>query len=189
MGITFPSWITEAATWNEDVIYLLDGELRFLDCNPAWDRFAAANDGRGISRTEVLGRLILDYVPDVLRTLYVHKYWLSKRSEGWTEFNYDCSSPEKIRLFRMGMIGVGEGLLVVNHLRLEEGCEVQPPLTEAERRSYISPDGFVTMCANCRKTRRSDDATTWNWIPDFLRDRSLKVSHGLCPRCISHLYL
>ena len=124
METVFPSWITEAAAWNEDVIYLLDAELRFVDCNPAWDKFAADNGGRGISRAEVAGRLILDYVPDVLRTFYVHKYWFAKRSEGWTEFDYDCSSPEKIRLFRMAMKGIEDALLVVNHLRLEEECEV-----------------------------------------------------------------
>lgn len=188
MGLTFPSWITEAAAWNQDVLYMLDAELRFVDCNPAWDKFAAENGGIAISRAEVSGRLILDYVPDVLRTFYVHKYWFAKRSEGWTEFDYDCSSPEKIRLFRMAMMGVGEGLVVVNHLRLEEECSVRSPLTEAERASYISPNGFVTMCANCRKTKRHDNPTMWDWIPDFLRDTSLKVSHGLCPRCASHLY-
>ena len=188
MAIMFPAWITEAAAWTEDVVYLLDAEMCFVDCNPTWDTFAAENGGKGISRAEVSGRSIFDYVPDVLRSFYLHKYWFAKRSEGWTEFDYDCSSPEKIRLFRMRMIGVEEGLLVVNHLRLEEECNVASPLTEEARRSYISPDGSVTMCANCRKTKRRDEVDSWDWVSDFLRDRTLKVSHGLCPRCASHLY-
>lgn len=188
MGVTFPSWITEAAAWNEDVVYLLNAELRFVDCNPAWDEFAAANGGVGISRAEVMGRLILDYVPEVLQSFYVHKYWFAQHSEGWTEVDYDCSSPEKIRLVRMAMKGVGHELLVVNHIRMEEPCEARPALTEAEREHYVSPDNFVTMCANCRKTKHRDDATRWDWISSFLEDRSFKVSHGLCPRCIAHLY-
>ena len=35
------------------------------------------NGGRGLARPEVCGRLILDFVPDVLRTFYLHKYWLA----------------------------------------------------------------------------------------------------------------
>ncbi len=187
MGVSFPSWITEAAGWNQDVIYLLDAELRFTDCNPAWDEFAAQNGGIGISREEVLGRLILDFVPDILRTFYVHKYWYAQHQEGWTELDYHCSSPEKIRLFRMGMMGVAKELLVVNHLLLEEACEIGPALSEV-RNLYVAPGNLVTMCANCRKTKRHDDTATWDWVPAFLQEHDLKISHGLCPRCAAHLY-
>jgi hypothetical protein len=189
MVTRFPSWIVEASNWDQDVIYLLDGDLRFIDCNPAWDSFAAANGGRGIARTTMPGRLILDYVPEVMRTFYVHKYWFAKRTPGWTEFDYDCSSPEKIRLFRMSMMPIEDGLLVANHLRLEEDCAPTSPLTDARKKDYISSAGIVTMCANCRKTRRVDDFTRWDWVPEFIRDTEGRpVSHGLCPRCASLLY-
>ena len=189
MVTRFPAWITEASNWDQDVIYLLDAELRFIECNPVWDRFAEANGGRDIARAAMPGRSILDYVPAVLRTFYVHKYWFAKRTPGWTEFDYDCSSPEKIRLLRMSMMPVEEGILVANHLRLEEDCPPAPPLTEARKQDYISSGGIVTMCANCRKTKRVDDATTWDWVPEFLHDTGgLPVSHGLCPRCASVFY-
>jgi hypothetical protein len=185
----FPSWITAGSNWDQDVIYLLDGELRFIDCNPVWDTFAAANGGQGIARAAMPGKLILDYVPDVLRTFYVHKFWFAKRTPSWTEFDYDCSSPEKIRLFRMSMMPVEDDMLVVNHLRLEEDCAVGPPLTEERKQAYVSSGVIITMCANCRKTQRIDDSMTWDWIPEFLRDTGgCPVSHGLCPRCASHLY-
>jgi hypothetical protein len=187
MGVSFPSWITAAAAWDEDVIYLLDAELRFADCNPAWDEFAARNGGRGISREEILGRLVLDFVPDVLRTFYVHKYWYAQHQEEWMELDYHCSSPEKIRLFRMGMKAVAKELLVVNHLLLEEECEVGPALSEV-RDLYITRGQFATMCANCRKTKRCDDTGTWDWVPAMLQEHDLKISHGLCPRCAVDLY-
>jgi hypothetical protein len=186
--MAFPSWIIESDAWQQDVIYLLDDELRFVDCNPAWEAFAAGNGGRGISRLEILGRLILDFVPDVLRKFYVHKYWFARRAEGWTHFDYDCSSPEKIRLFRMAMMAVDDQLLVTNHLRIEEVCEVMPPLTVEQTASYASPDGLVVMCANCRKTRRLENETQWDWIPEMLRRDDFRVSHGLCPRCAVYLY-
>ncbi len=188
MAITFPSWIIEGAGWNQDVAYLLDRELRFVDCNPAWDKFAAENGGHGMTRPEVSGRLILDFIPDVLRAFYVHKYWQAERSNGPTEFDYNCSSPEKIRLFRMKMIPQEEGLLIVNHLRLEEECNVTSPLNPEEREMYVARDGFTTMCANCRKTKRRNDDATWIWIPEFLSDHSLTVSHGMCPRCFVLFY-
>lgn len=184
----FPAWIYQAASWNEDVIFLLDGESRFADCNPRWDQFAAENGGHGILRREILGKPILDYVPEVLRTFYVQKYWFAKRSPGWLPLDYECSSPEKIRLYRMSMMAVGEGLLVVNHLRLEEKTPIHPPVTRQEKALYFSAEGFGTMCAYCRKTRRRESPTVWEWIPEFLRDSSLKVSHGLCPGCAAYLY-
>jgi hypothetical protein len=186
MAIAFPSWMIEAATvWNEDVAFLLDAELRFVDCNPGWDKFASANGARDIWRSDMMGRLVLDFVPDVLRTYYVHKYWFAKRSTGWTEFDFDCNSPEKLRIFSMAIMGVEEGLLVVNHLRVEEDCEPSPPMSDIELSAYISNQGMATMCANCRKTMRRDDASVWTWLPKFLGADNLKVSHGLCPRCVS----
>ena len=168
--------------------FLLDSELRFVDCNPVWDEVCRRKWRSRYIRTQMIGKSILDFIPDVLRTFYVQKFWLASRSPGWTELDYHCSSPEKIRLFRMAMMSVAQELLVVNHLLLEEACEVRPALTATEKDQYRSPEGFVTMCANCRKTKHRDDATRWDWIPEFLQDQGFQVSHGLCPRCVAHLY-
>jgi hypothetical protein len=184
----FPSWIFESDDWMKDVMFLLDDELRLVDCNPAWERFAEENGGHGLSCREVCGRLILDFVPDVLRTFYLHKYWLAKRTVAGTHLAYDCSSPDRIRLLRMTMLPLDDLLLVTNHLRLEEKCEPRPPLTVEEAGHYIAPTGFVVMCANCRKTRRRQSETDWEWIPEMLSHDHSKVSHSLCTRCKTHLY-
>lgn len=184
----FPLWILDKDCWMTDVMYLLDDELRLVDCNPAWERFALENGGHGLSRPEVCGRLILDFVPDVLRTFYLHKYWLAKRAAGPTYFDYDCSTPERIRLFRMTMSPLDELLLVTNQLRLEEKCAPRLPLTVEEGSHYISSTGFVIMCANCRKTRQRESEAHWDWIPEMLSQDAFKVSHSLCPKCKAHLY-
>jgi hypothetical protein len=184
----FPSWILDSDDWMTDVMFLLDDELRLVDCNPAWERFAAENGGHGLSCAEVCGRLILDFVPDVLRTFYLHKYWLAKRTADGAHLDYDCSSPDRIRLLRMTMLPLDDLLLVTNHLRLEEKCEARPPLTAEQASHYISSTGFVVMCANCRKTRQRESETQWDWIPEMLSHDSRKVSHGLCARCKTHLY-
>jgi hypothetical protein len=162
--------------------------LRFLECSPAWDAFARDNGGHGISRKEVLGKDSRDFTPDVLRKFYEHKYSLAQHNGSPIEFDYHCSSPEKIRLFRMSIRSLEGNLLVVNRLTLEEECEMRPPLKAEERQEYLSAGNFLTMCANCRKSRRNDIQKTWTWIPEFLAETGLRVSHGLCPRCVLLLY-
>jgi len=173
----------------QDVTFLLSSDLRFLECSPSWDSFARGNGGHGISSEEVRGKNILDFVPDVLRKLYEHKYQLVQYSGSSVEFDYHCSSPETIRLFRMFIRPLDGKILVVNRLTLQEECERRPALTLEQRREYVSTSGnFLTMCANCRKARRDKRRDAWDWIPEFLNDSGLQVSHGLCPRCLSLVY-
>jgi len=172
----------------KNVAFLLDRDLQFVDCSPAWDTFAAANGGRGISRREMQGRNILEFIPDVLRQFYEHRYRLARHTEIFDDFDYHCSSPEKIRLFRMSLRPVEEKLLVVNHLVLEEDCELRAPLTVREREEYVSAGHLLVLCANCRKAKRRNSPQAWTWVPEFLNAFELEVSHGLCPRCKQLLY-
>jgi len=167
---------------------LLGPDLRFLECSPAWDSFASDNGGRGIYREEILGKDNRDFIPDVLRKFYMDKYSLAQSQDSEVEFDYHCSSPERIRLFRMSIKAVEGNLLVVSRLTLEEECEIQPPLEQNERQEYLSAGDFLTLCANCRKARRNDLHKAWNWVPEFLNETGLRVSHGLCPRCLTLLY-
>ena len=172
----------------KDVAFLLDHDLRFLDCSPAWDIFAGENGGHSISRLEILGRSIFDFVPDVLRKFYEHRYWLARHANVGDDVDYHCSSPEKIRLFRMSLRPADENLLVINHLLLEEECKLQEPLGPLEREQYVSANRLLVLCANCRKAMRPGPPETWTWVPEFLNESELQVSHGLCPRCKSLLY-
>jgi len=173
---------------DDEVVFLLRGDLCFEDCSPAWDSFAAENGGSNISREEMRGRNVLDFVPGVLRTFYEQKYWFVQSRNSREEFDYHCSSPEKIRLFRMSIQRLKAGFLVVNRLALQEECEVRPPLEPQERQSYVAPNSLLTMCANCRKVRWPADQTRWDWVPEFLNETGLKITHGLCPRCITLVY-
>jgi len=185
---SFEPAVSELLNSNNDNVFLLGPDLRFLECSPAWDAFAIANGGQGISRVEILGRNILDFVPDILRKFYEHKYQLARERGPWNELDYHCSSPEKIRLFRMSIRAMGENILIVNQLKLEEQCEIRPTLTPEERREYVSERKLLTLCANCRKAKRTGSEEAWVWVPEFLNEAGLRVSHGLCPRCFSIVY-
>ena len=46
---------------------------------------------------------------------------------------------------------------------------------------------FVPICAHCKDIRKPDD--TWIPLEGYFQERSaLKFSHGLCPKCLDHLY-
>jgi len=47
-------------------------------------------------------------------------------------------------------------------------------------------EGFMVICANCKKVRVDDD---WITIEQFLKSTSdVMLSHGMCPRCIEEFY-
>ena len=56
---------------------------------------------------------------------------------------------------------------------------------------YVQPNGFITMCAHCRCSRRVDLPEQWDFVSDYIDLRgqaSLIVSHGFCPICHAHFY-
>ena len=189
MTYQVPSWVQEVFETDQDVLYLLDAEFRIMECNLGWDKFAAENGGVGISRAEVRGRNVFEFIPDVLVRFYQDKYSEALRVAHWIGFDYECSTPDIFRQFHMALRKVEySGLLVVNSYLPNQRTPLSAPNEALADLLYESPGGFITMCAHCRRTRRQDDSNTWDWLSRFLRDTGRKVSHGLCPRCTSYLY-
>lgn len=184
-----PSWVQEVFETDQDVLYLLDSDLRIAECNLGWDKFAAANGGVGISRAEVRGHSIFEYTPAVLVEFYQKKYAEALRVGHWIGFDYECSTPDAFRQFHMALRSVeASGLLVVNSHLPDQRAPLAPPTEALADLAYMSPGGFITMCAHCRRTKRQDGSNTWDWVSRFLRETGRNVSHGLCPRCTAYLY-
>ena len=189
MSYQVPSWVQEVFETDHDVLYLLDADLRIAECNLGWDKFAAENSGVGISRDEVRGRSVFDYIPEVLVRFYQDKYAEALRVGHWIGFDYECSTPDLFRQFHMALRAVeSSGLLVVNSYLPEQRTPLPAPDTALADAAYMSPSGMITMCAHCRRTKRRDGSNTWDWVSRFLRDTGRKTSHGLCPRCTAYLY-
>lgn len=184
----FPEAMRAALDQSEDVACVLDSELRFLYCNPAWDRFALANQGEKALRERVLGTALLDAVAEPLRRFFEHAFEATASSGKPFEFDYECSSAEYFRLFRMQILPLAPngGFVVVHSLRVEEPHGGPAEFSDPER--YRASDGLVVMCAHCRRTRRVAEPATWDWVPAHLDDSSLRVSHGLCQICRVYLY-
>jgi hypothetical protein len=56
-----------------------------------------------------------------------------------------------------------------------------------EESRYHNEHGLLTMCANCRRTRRSA-GIDWDWVPEFLHSPPGRVSHGLCTVCQEYFF-
>ena len=189
MSYQVPSWVQEVFETDQDVLYLLDANLCIAECNLGWDKFAAQNGGVGISRADVRGHSIFEYIPDVLVEFYEKKFSEALRAGHWIGFDYECSTPDVFRQFHMALRSVeNSGLLVVNSYLPNQRTPFSVPNGAMADTTYLSTGGMITMCAHCRRTLRQDATNTWDWVSSFLRDTGRKVSHGLCPRCTAYLY-
>lgn len=173
-----------------NVAFLVDSDRVIAYCNPAWDRFALANNGEHAAAKFVLGRRIDDFIPTAMRRFYDDVFSIAKTPR-IVRFDYECSSPDLYRCFRMEVMFLRSygGFLISNSLRLEKAHrEVGNVAFPPDRFRYEGADGLIVMCCNCRKTRRLGEWGTWDWVPAHLQRAAGTVSHGICPICSAHLY-
>ncbi len=191
MKSAFVSHLKEILEKDPAVIYVLDRDLRIVYCNEAWDRFAAENGGRGLSRELQLGRSVMDAIPLPLKPFFEDGYRRALSGRQSWEHCYECSSPTVYRNFRMmsRLDPEGEALVVVNSITVER------PHDDQERR-VCCPDervcadnhDIVTMCCHCRRTCRSTQPRVWDWVPAYIEKPPGLVSHGICAPCMVLYY-
>jgi hypothetical protein len=77
-------------------------------------------------------------------------------------------------------------LLVACSLRRESA---HPATAAAVEGCYRDKNGFITMCSNCRRTRRVGCAPQiWDWVSAFVANPPDCVSHGICGLCLEYYY-
>lgn len=173
----------EAAT-----IYALDPNLRIRFVNDAWWRFARDN-GAPFSEDDaaVLGTHVMEPIPPVLRSFYGRLFQRGLERDEVVEHEYECSSPTQRRRFRMQLLPLTAGGLLVVHSPLIEIAQHEPALPRNEA-IYRRADGLVLQCSSCRRVRRVDGQRGWEWVPDYVENPPAKVSHGLCAVCSTYYY-
>lgn len=165
------------------VIFCLDSDLRITYCNPAWDRFALENGGEALCSPAPIGRSVLDFISGPDRDYFATHYRRVLRgTEPW-EHDYECSSPDTFRKFRLRALPMRTraGLMVINSLCVEHPLDLvgHPPLEAV----YRMDNGMIVMCSGCRRTRRVEPASVWDWVPGLVERMPLDISHGICERC------
>lgn len=171
-----------------NVICLVDTDLSISYCNPAWDRFALQNEGQNALSTLVVNRNLREFIPEPLRRFYDDVF--ARARSGRVSFDYECSSPELYRSFRMQVMLLKQygGYAIINSLRLEHACPGGEVAFKPESFAYETAAGFIVMYCHCRRTRRHEGENVWDWVPEHLKRPPFTVSHGICPICAAYFY-
>lgn len=167
-----------------EVTYIVSDELRIIRTNRAWAEFADANGGERIAIDWGRGASLLDAIPAPLRPFYRDGFERAFVTQKRWEHDYECSSPDVFRRYRMLVYPFG-GTFIVTHSLLLACPHEDAPHPPAER--YAS-NGVITMCSHCRRVRRGSDSKAWDWVPAYVTAMPPNVSHGLCPACNSYYY-
>jgi hypothetical protein len=164
----------------DSTTYVVARDFSLVRTNEAWTRFALANHGEAVLARWTVGRSILDAMTGELREFYRTAFERALvTGERW-EHDYECSSSELFRTYRMFVFPLKSSGLVVSHsLRVEEPHE---RLALAASGAYRR-EGVITMCASCRRVRALEPSEHWDWVPAYVRELPAETSHGLCPPC------
>jgi hypothetical protein len=168
-----------------------DGRIAYL--NPAWHAFGDANGTRSSGSAGAVGNVLLLATPPVLRPFYEKLFADATATGEVGEHDYECSSPEQCRTFRMRVHPCASGALVIVNSLLREAPHAGaacPPL----ERFYRDAHGLVVQCSNCRRVRRATPSATepasatWDWVPEYVAHMPAQTSHAICMLCAQFYY-
>jgi hypothetical protein len=174
-----------ALNWEAATIYGVSNDLRIIYVNRAWLEFAEANGAQDGSHWGV-GSRVMDAIPVVLRTLHGELFERARRGE-LVDHEYDCSSPEMFRRYRMRIHRCTSGALLVVHSLVHESPRTGPACRPSDA-LYRDGDGLMTQCSYCRCVRRAKPPVAWDWVPEYAARPACDVSHGLCFMCRNQYY-
>lgn len=173
------------------VIYGIRPDYRIAYVNPGWDKFATDNsDGTIVSSKWGIGSSVFDAISPVLRTFYKELFDLcldtSQPLQHPLQHEFECSSTEKFRRFRMTLYRLPDaaGILVVNSLVVEKDHDAEDRIPHSPiETEYLHSDGFIHQCMYCRKVRHAHEDNRWDWVPHWVSMMHPETSHGLCGLC------
>lgn len=169
-----------------NVSYVLSPELRVVRWNDAWTRFAFANGGAAFVTRWQPHTSLLEVIPAVLQPFYISAYDRAVATQEPWEHDYECSSPETFRKYRMISYPFGRAFVVTHSLLVEHP---HPDRDVAPRAASYEVNGIVTMCSHCRRVKPADITDDrWDWLPRFVSNMPSNVEHALCGPCMRYHY-
>lgn len=166
-------------------LYVLDADLVITYVNPVYLKFAEENGGIDVPTRWAVGCKVLDAISGPLREFYEEFFRTCMENKQVTNHDYECSSADEYRLFRMHVFPLGEDQgLLLDHSLVTSKKHDRPP-HNFDQALYTDAHGIVHQCGHCRRVQNLK-TSAWDWCPDTLG--RLKISHGLCPSCLDHYY-
>lgn len=177
----------ESIKKSQDVICIVDHDLRLRAFNDAWVAFAENNGGGSITRQYPLGSVITDAGEEPIKSYIRKKYRHAIALKKPFEMSYECSSSALMRLFRLSAYPlVGQRGLVISHHLVKE-CPHEETVQEFHQQ-FVNREGLIIQCQNCRKIRDPQNKNSWLWVPSLLEKNSINFSHSICDRCMDYYY-
>lgn len=138
--MSFPSSVVRAlAPFDIDTLenesstaFGVAANLRIVYVNSAWTAFAQANGAHWSAGEWGVGSHVLDAVPEILRPFYRQLYGKARREHAVVEHDYECSSPDLSRRFRMRIFPTDDDGLVVVHTLLKVSAHARAGATAEE---------------------------------------------------------
>lgn len=173
-------------------IFGLSTDLTFNYMNPGWFSFAKENDGEpAISEKCILGSHIGDSISGPARDYYLEIFQSILHTGDVWHHDYECSSPEKFRIFHQSVYPLYnlKGLVVVNSLVKEHPHDTHSIIPHQPiKKLYTQETGFISQCSNCRRVKRATQADVWDWVPAWVKQMPENTSHTFCQICYEYYY-
>lgn len=171
-----------------DITYRVNDRDEIIYVNEAWDRFAEANAGQGITSEQILGRRLWDFITDpTTRELY--RQVLSRtRDARPVRFNFRCDSPDCRRLLVMDAERREDGTVEFRtRTLLQESREPVPLLAANGTRS----GELVRVCGWCKRVfvggAWEDVEVAVERLQLFEHAILPSLTHGICDACYARL--
>jgi hypothetical protein len=169
------------------IVYSLDDRDRLIAVGGAWDEFACANHGDHLTRDQVLGKPLFDYVagPEI-QHVYKALFARVRRAQRALTFLFRCDAPACCRRMRMKIEPLPENGLAIRTELLDEIPRGVVPVLDP---SVPRTDEALHICCICANVKSQGDT----WVPieeesarlGLFETRVLpRLSHGYCPSCL-----
>lgn len=173
---------------SSNTIYAVWPDLRLALENRGWFQFAAEN---GADADFAERWLIGESIEPVCRGRSgehfcdaIHK---ALRDDEVQIITYECSGAATFRLMRGTIFPLGDRAVLLSHSLIRTSTHAgEGRVATSPGPEYVDGDGLIVMCSGCRRTRRADDPSTWDWVPDFVENVPENASHGFCAACKSY---
>lgn len=170
------------------IIYGLTPSLELALLNEGWFEFARQNGAdEDFFRDYGLGASYRAALPEALLAFFETNIVESIEERDEWIFDFPCPSPTHQREYRMLVMPLpgGRGCLVKNIMVVETPHDDPGGVSRAD---YKGSDGLITQCSQCQCVRRGGEGAPWDWVPAALEWPRERISHGLCPTCMTYLY-
>ena len=158
------------------------GEIRWV--NRAWKLAARAN---GVRADHAEGRgSYFDGITPPLREVYQTVFAKAIATREVFDQVYECSSPERRRLFHCRALPVRNDALILEHTLVIDGDQALAAGAPSAGQ-YPEAECTILQCSHCRRVR-GPDAHAWSWMSSWAARPHPRTSHVICPLCADYYW-